>query len=196
MQDDSDITLMLELQNGSRTAFERLIHRHQEAVLNLAFRILGDRDEAEDLTQDIFFKVYRARESYRPEARFTTWLYRIASNACLNAVRARKNRRSRFLEELGADNGREGAEPMSDPKAAMPPTTLIQNETAWVLREIVEGLPDAQRLAIWLNKYQGLSYDEVAESMNLSVMAVKSLLFRARECIKDRLIPYLREEVR
>lgn len=198
MHDDSDVAWMLALQKGDRAAFERLVRRHQESILNLAFRFLGDRDEAEDVTQDIFLRVFRARRTYRPEARFTTWLFRIASNACLNALRARKNRPALSLEDLQVrgEDGRSAPAPIDDKNTPAPPAVLIRSETSQTVRAIVNGLPDAQRMAIVLNKYHGLSYEEVAGSMDLSVMAVKSLLFRARERIKDRMIPYLREEVR
>ncbi len=194
MEDDADVALMLDVQRGDRKAFERLLRKHQDPVLNLAYRFLGDRDEAEDLAQEIFLRVYRARDSYRPEARFATWLYRIAANACLNALRARRNRRSVSIQDIEVQG--ESGHLADDAKEATPAESVLRNEMAERIREIVDGLPDTQRLAIVLNKYQGLSYEEVAESMSLSVMAVKSLLFRARERIRERLIPYLREEVR
>ncbi|MBI1849771.1 MAG: sigma-70 family RNA polymerase sigma factor [Planctomycetes bacterium] len=196
MHDDSDVALMLGLQKGDTAAFEILLRRHQEPILNLAYRFLGDRDEAEDLTQDVFLRLYRARASYRPDAKFTTWLYRIASNACLNALRARKGRRAMSLEGLAADGRNATPIQIEDTKASAPPVALLRDEMGERIRGIVDGLPDAQRLAIVLNKYQDLSYEEVAEAMDLTVMAVKSLLFRARERIKERLMPYLREEVR
>ncbi|MBI3848246.1 MAG: sigma-70 family RNA polymerase sigma factor [Planctomycetes bacterium] len=190
------MALMLGLQKGDTAAFEILLRRHQEPILNLAYRFLGDRDEAEDLTQDVFLRLYRARASYRPDAKFTTWLYRIASNACLNALRARKGRRAMSLEGLAADGRNATPIQIEDTKASAPPVALLRDEMGERIRGIVDGLPDAQRLAIVLNKYQDLSYEEVAEAMDLTVMAVKSLLFRARERIKERLMPYLREEVR
>jgi RNA polymerase sigma-70 factor (ECF subfamily) len=195
MRDDSDVALMLALQEGDREAFERLLRRYQEPVQNLAYRFLGDRDEAEDLTQDIFLKVYRARSGYRPEAKFTTWLYRIASNACLNALRARKHRRRLSLDEIASKDERHGSPGIGDSKVSAPPAALVRSETAERVRAVVNGLPDSQRLAIVLNRFHGLSYEEVAQAMDLSVMAVKSLLFRARERIKERLAPYLREEL-
>jgi RNA polymerase sigma-70 factor, ECF subfamily len=198
MTHDSDVALMLGLRKGDRAAFVELLRRHQEPILNLSYRFLGDRDEAEDLTQDVFLRLYRARESYRPDAKFTTWLYRIASNACLNALRARKGRRSVSLDGFGRESNGTTPAPMQleDPKSEAPSETLLRDEMADRVRKIVNALPDTQRLAIVLNKYQDLSYEEVAEAMDLSVMAVKSLLFRARERIKERLAPYVREEVR
>ena len=196
MHNDSDVALMLGLQKGDTAAFEILLRRHQGPILNLAYRFLGDRDEAEDLTQDVFLRLYRARGSYRPDAKFTTWLYRIASNASLNALRARKGRRTLSLEAIAADGRSETPIQIEDTKACAPPAVLLRDEIGERIRGIVDGLPDAQRLAIVLNKYQDLSYEEVAAAMDLTVMAVKSLLFRARERIKERLMPYLREEVR
>jgi RNA polymerase sigma-70 factor (ECF subfamily) len=196
MADETDVSLMLKLRRGDRSAFETIVRRHQEPMLNLAYRFLGDRDEAEDLAQEIFLRVYRARATYRPDAKFTTWLYRIASNACLNALRSRKNRPGISLDSLAGEDGRCSPVSAGDTKTVSPPAVLIRGETAQRVREIVSELPESQRLAIVLNRYQDLSYLEVAETMNLSVMAVKSLLFRARERIKERIAPYLGEEVR
>lgn len=185
-----DVELMLRVVRDDREAFRELVERYQSRVVSLAMRYLGSAADAEDVAQGVFLRVYRARESYQPTARFSTWIHRITVNASLNHLRSRKARR-----KVGSEMpvSREGATPAdalpSDEIAAH--ERLEQAELARVLRRIVDGLPDRQRTALLLNKYQDLSYQEIADTMELSVSAVKSLLTRARVNVKEKLVPYL-----
>ena len=184
---------IVRLQNGDLSGFEELISRHRDSILNLAFRFMGDRYEAEDAVQEVFMRVFRARNRYEPTARFSTWLYRIATNFCLNAVKARRADRWSSLYGVGED----GQAYLQDPathREPGPEEVLEQKETAEAIREAIETLPESQRMAILMNKYHGQSYQEIAEAMDLSVMAVKSLLMRARVSLRDRLSRYLRRE--
>ncbi len=192
--EDADAELMLRLQRGDEAAFEILVRRWQDRVVSLAYRYLGSAADAEDLAQEVFLRVYRARETYQPTARFSTWIYRVTANASFNWLRGRRVRRnvSREMPE-GPEGPEGGAREVADPEAPNPAEALEKEELAAVLRRIVDSLPERQRMAILLNKYEDLPYEAVAEAMELTVMAVKSLLTRARVNIKDALVPYLEE---
>jgi RNA polymerase sigma-70 factor (ECF subfamily) len=187
---DPDAALMQAFQRGDESAFETLVDRHRERVFRLACRYLRDETAADDLAQEAFLRVYRAKQTWRPEAKFSTWLYRVTANACLNELRARRARKAvEATAPAGPDGGTipEGA----DPGAADPGDSILRKELAGVVKAAVDELPEDQRLAVMLSKYEGLSYRELAESMERSVPAVKSLLVRARENLRKSLAPYL-----
>ena len=193
MTERSDEDLMLALKAGDDGVFALLVNRHRNAVLNLTYRYLGNRSDAEDLSQEVFLKVYRARNRYEPTARFTTWLYRVAVNACLNEVRNRKNRPTFSAASLPGGDGEEAFAPaVADGSLLSPGDAAEQSELKRQVRMAVDELPDRQRLALLLNKFHGLSYDELSKTLELSIPAVKSLLVRARENVRGRIEPYLR----
>jgi RNA polymerase sigma-70 factor (ECF subfamily) len=182
----SDVDLMLALKGGDERAFAELVSRHRDAVVNLTYRYLGNFSDAEDLAQEVFLKVYRARDRYEPSAKFTTWLYRVAVNACLNEVRDRRNRptfAAKGLEDPAVPTEGPGRSPLEETE---------RSELREHVRAAMEELPERQRLALLLNKFHGLGYEELAESLELTVPAVKSLLVRARESVRRRIEPYLR----
>jgi RNA polymerase sigma-70 factor (ECF subfamily) len=180
---DPDVALMLRFQRGDAAAFDALVARHQKAVLNIAWRYCGDRVTAEDLAQEIFVKVWRAKSSYQPSAKFSTWLYRIAVNRCLNELRSRPKKASVPVEETV-----EGAE------RAAPGDDLDRAEVREAVRRAVDELPANQRMAVILSRFHELPYEEIAEAMAVSLEAVKSLLFRARENLKGALEKLNRRE--
>ncbi len=184
--------LMLKVKAGDEEAFAALVGLYQKIVINIVYRYLGDAARAEDLAQEVFLRVYRARKTYKPLARFKTWLYRIAVNLVVNESETRKKQKAVSLEVLRGENGREFNFP--DRKAATPMEEMERSELLHHVREAVLALPEKQRLAVVLNKYQDLSYNEVADIMGMSVEAVKSVLFRAREKIRARLDRYLKIE--
>jgi RNA polymerase sigma-70 factor, ECF subfamily len=184
---DADADLMLRFQSGDEGAFAALVRRYQDRIVSLAYRYLASSADAEDLAQEVFLRVYRAKDSYRASAKFSTWIHRITANASLNQLRGAKARRS-LSAPLGRDEG--GIE-FEDEAAETPEAGLEKDELTRVLRRIVAELPERQRIAILLNKYEGLGYEEVAQAMEMSVTAVKSLLTRARVNIRERLEPYL-----
>ncbi len=187
---DPDAALMQAFQRGDESAFERLVDRHRPRVLRLAYRYLGDEAAADDLAQEAFLRVYRSKHTWRPTARFSTWLYRVTANACLNEIRARKARRKvESTAPWGSDEGRGPDGP--DARAESPPDAALRAELAAEVRRAVAALPEDQRMAVLLNKFEGLSYLELAEAMERSVPAVKSLLVRARENVRASLGPYL-----
>lgn len=190
---DADAGLMLRVAKGDDGAFRTLVARYQDRVLGLAYRYLGDRNGAEDLAQEAFLRVYRARDRYEPVAKFSTWLYRIVVNLCLNEIRSRKNKPAMALAVTTETSSNLNLD-VADEGEREPVARMEEEELAARIREIIAELPENQRIAILLNKYEGLSYVETAEAMETSVMAVKSLLTRARVRIRERLLPYLREE--
>jgi RNA polymerase sigma-70 factor (ECF subfamily) len=193
MTERSDVELMLAAGAGDEGAFGELVSRHRDAIVNLTFRYLGNRADAEDLAQEVFLKAYRARKRYRPEAKFTTWLYRVAVNACLNEVRNRKHRPTHGAAPLTTGDEEGGFIPaLADAAAESPADATVRSELAAHVRDAVDDLPERQRLALLLNKFHGLSYEEMAKSLDMTIPGVKSLLVRARENVRRRIEPYLR----
>ncbi|MHC4972898.1 MAG: RNA polymerase sigma factor [Planctomycetota bacterium] len=193
MTDRSDVELMLAAGAGDEGAFGELVSRHRDAIVNLTYRYLGNRADAEDLAQEVFLKAYRARKRYRPEAKFTTWLYRVAVNACLNEVRNRKHRPTHGAATLTSGDDEGGFIPvLADTAAESPADATLRSELAAYVRDAVDDLPERQRLALLLNKFHGLSYEELAESLDMTIPGIKSLLVRARENVRLRIEPYLK----
>lgn len=191
MQDDTEIdpgrALMLAVKAGDHTAFERLVERFQDLVLNLCFKFSGTRREAEDLAQEVFLRLYRARASYEPSARFTTWLYKVVFNLCANEVARQRFRRTLPLESW--DEG--GGQGSSRPSEPSPLEQLQRSELALVVRNAIARLPENQRMALVFFKYEELSQREIAEVMGSTEKAIKSLLARARESLRAELQPFL-----
>ena len=172
---DEDVRLMLSFQQGDVHDFERLMERHYKSVFNLANRFLSDRSAAEDVAQNVFLQIFRSAAGYRPTASFTTWLYTITRNACYSEIR-RRGRRPGSLS--GEAAGSPHAEARDD---------LEQAELQAAVRRAIAALPENQRMAVILRRYHELSYDQIATAMNTSVGAVKALLHRAREALKEKL---------
>jgi len=178
--DDPDVELMRKFQNGDISAFERLVRKYQRPLINFAYRFLHDQNEAEDVAQEIFLRIYSSARKYRPTAKFSTWIYRIATNLCLNELRRRRNR---FQESLETGGGEEEPINLPDRSIQSPFEAVAQIEHGRVIRKAIDDLPPRQKTAVVLSKYQGLSYKEVAEIMQCSEGAVKSYLHRARETL-------------
>ena len=186
----SDLELMLRIKDGDAASFEVLLLRYRVPLVSFLHRIVRDQALAEDLAQDVFLRVYQARERYQPEARFTTWLYRIATNLALNAIRDRKDKVS---EPAGGESDGEPArERFVDPQPTVE-QRLIELDRERLIRQAVESLPENQCVAVILHKYQEVDYRQIAGVLSVSESAVKSLLFRAYETLRLRLAPLLRE---
>jgi len=187
---DIDVKLMLGFQAGDLQAFEVLFSRHARSVVNFAYRFVRNRELAEELAQEIFLKVHDAAPAYRAEAKFTTWLFRIATNVCLNEIRRPYFRAShRSLDALLTDNCEERPVELEDTERPGPHAVMERRAIAAALKQALDRLPEKQRLAFILNKYQDFSYAEVAEIMKVSEKAVKSLIHRAKEALAERLKP-------
>lgn len=190
---DPDVRLMLRIQQDDAVAFEELMLRYQNRVVSLMTHLVGDRDLAEDLTQDIFLRVYRSRKRYRPGAKFSTWLYTIAQNVASNSRRSLARRKEVNL--VGQESGDFGGNPLDQAALAasglMPTRQLDKAELSAIVQLAIASLNERQRMAVLLNKFEHLSYEEIAEVMELTPSAVKSLLSRARASLRDVLEPYL-----
>ena len=191
---DPDVALMLALKQGDDSAFTELVHRHQSRVITLIYRFVSNEAEAEDLAQEVFLRVYRTRERYQPKARFSTWLYRIAANISLNALRSRSRRRAINVPlTYDSDETQEGqtSEHVEDHRLPAPAARMEHAEVRDQIRTAVDQLPESQKVAVVLNKYESMSYEDIAAVMGCSTMAVKSLLARARSNLRDRLEYYV-----
>ena len=190
---DPDVRLMLQVREGSAAAFEALVEKHQKRLVMVLEHLVSDRTQAEDLAQDVFLRVYRARERYVPTAKFPTWLYTITHNVASNSIR--KSSRRKEINLVTSPSGSMPVRPldtMAKDKSNLMPTRLAdQKEMEMVIREAIQSLGPRQRMAMLLSKYEGMSYNEIAESMELTTQAVKSLLSRARGNLKEALAPYL-----
>ena len=191
--DDPDVRLMLRVRDGDAAAFEEIVHRYKSRLLNVIEHLVDRRDIAEDLVQDVFVRVFRARERYSPTARFSTWLFTIANNVALNYKRDRARRREVNLDaSASGPNKAASFENMALAASGMMPTRqLDKSELRGVVLAALETLNERQRLAVLLNKFEHMSYLEIAQTMEMSEKAVKSLLSRARAALRDVLSPYL-----
>ena len=191
---DPGVETMLAYQAGDDSAFERLVHGYSGQVYALLTRFLGPVAAREDLVQEVFLRVIRARDRYQPSARFSTWLYRIVFNLCVNE----KDRLARRLEvslEGTVTAEVPGAVPFADEDAPDPSSGLEREDAVVAVRRAIGRLPEAQRMALLLAKYEELSYAEIARVMDSSEKAIKSLVHRARENLRAALRAYLVEDV-
>lgn len=197
---DEDARLMLAVKAGDAFAFEELMTRNQTRVCAFLQRLVGNLQLAEDLTQEVFMRIYKHRETYRPEALFSTWLYRIVHNVAFNSLRA-KGRRPELLfsgATRGGDAGASSAafaveDNLLARSGATPTRRVAKLELQSIVRAAVDSLGSRQREALLLARFEGMSYQEIADAMSLSPKAVKSLLCRARLNLKEVLAPYVEE---
>ncbi len=186
----SDVQLMLGVKAGDDTSFELLLQRYRTPLVNFLCRMVRDQAMAEDLAQEVFLRVYRARKHYAPSAKFTTWLFRIATNLALNALRdGRYRQREVSLDQPSdADGDERGPVELPDQRPGVE-QQLMASDRAEVIRQAVYALPEKQRAAVLLHKYHELDYDEIARILRCSESALKSLLFRAYETLRVQLAP-------
>ena len=182
-----DAALMVEVARGDTVAFERLVERHQALVIGTVGRMLGNNSEVEDVAQQVFIRVWRGAPRYRPTAKFTTWLLTITRNLVFNEARRRKRHPG---DTLDVHEGEE-ALALTDPARHMPDEELLQAELQLAVERAIRALPEKQRMAVVLRRYEGKSYEEIGGVLGLSVAAVKSLLFRARTELRSALNRYL-----
>jgi RNA polymerase sigma-70 factor, ECF subfamily len=181
---DSDIELMLRAKSGDDGAFSELMRRHYKGVVNYIYRYTNLKENSEDLAQEVFLRIYRSRKHYRPEAKFSTWLYKIATNVSLTHVKKKNNNLS--LDEISDSAGEIG-----DDELEIADDLIYRKEIKEVIFEAMESLPEREKAAIMLCKYEGLSYEETAEVLECTVGAVKAYVHRGRMKLIDRLKPYL-----
>jgi RNA polymerase sigma-70 factor (ECF subfamily) len=191
VQPDPDAALMLRVKRGDRAAFAELVEKYQQPLLNFIFRTLRDESEAEDLAQTVFLQVYKSRARYKQTAKFSTWLFTIARNLCLNELRRRSRHPAESLEESHAEHEDWPRQQFEDKARSAPPEEVLHAELAQKIEEALAELPENQRLAILLCRQEELSYEEIAAILDCSLAATKSLIHRGRETLKEKLKPYL-----
>jgi RNA polymerase sigma-70 factor (ECF subfamily) len=186
---DLDAQLMLRVKDGDEDSFRVLLEKHRNPVIHFMYRMVQERAVAEELSQEVFLRVYRSRSSYEPTARFTTWLFRIATHLALNWLRDGKNERSHQRLDAQRDSEQEGGMPareVSDRKPSVEQRMVYQTRLQEV-RDAIALLPEKQRAAVLMHKYEEMEYSQIANVLECSESAVKSLLFRAYETLRARL---------
>jgi RNA polymerase sigma-70 factor (ECF subfamily) len=188
---DPEVRLMIQVRSDVSGAFEALVERYQNRLVGILFHLVGSLDEAEDLCQEVFLRVYKARKGYRPRAKFSTWLFTIANNLALNHLRSKG--RNRGVSLGGGDTGSQSISPIAklEGREGTPSSQMRQAELSDVVREALGGLNEDQKMAVLLNKFEEMSYAEIADIMGRSQPAIKSLLARARNQLREQLEPYL-----
>ena len=190
---DPEVRLMLRAKEGDERAFAKLVTSYQHRLVGVLAHMLGDAATAEDVAQEVFLRVHQARRGYQPTARFSTWLFRIANNLALNRIRD-DGRRKEFVMN-GDDSSPFGPRPaerlVADESGLMPARQFDKAEMRSVVQSALKTLNKHQRMAVLLHKYEELSYSEIADALDMSPAAVKSLLSRARDNLREKLEPYV-----
>lgn len=185
----TDVELMLDVKAGDDQSFDQLLHKYRSPLVNFLGRMVHDRATAEDLAQEVFLRVYRARRQYTPSAKFTTWLFRIATNLALNSLRDTRHQRMEVSIDAPA-NDDEDALPRELPAREMRvDEKMVDQDRIEFIRRAVQALPEKQRAAVLLHKYEEMDYSEIAKVLECSESALKSLLFRAYETLRVQLAP-------
>jgi RNA polymerase sigma-70 factor (ECF subfamily) len=181
---DYDAELMLRVKDGDGASFGVLLEKHRSPVVHFLYRMVQNSAVAEELAQEVFLRVYRSRATYEPTAKFTTWLFRIATHLALNALRDNKN--EKLQDRLDDDGSDMPVRQVSDNRPSVEQSLVYEAKLAEVRRAIA-ALPDKQRAAVLMHKYEEMEYSQIAKVLNCSESAVKSLLFRAYEALRARL---------
>ena len=195
----TDVQLMLDVKAGDEASFELLLQRYRTPLVNFLFRMVRNREQAEDLAQEVFLRVYRAREEYVPSAKFTTWLFRIATNLALNSMRdTRYQKLEVSIDAPVTVDAEDGDERPLDVAEKRPNIEqhLVEDVRVKMIRHAINKLPEKQRAAVLLHKYQELDYTEIAKILSCSESALKSLLFRAYEALRVELAPLVAHQAR
>jgi RNA polymerase sigma-70 factor (ECF subfamily) len=181
---ERDAELMLRVREGDSASFALLLERHRAPVIHFLYRMILNQPVAEELAQEVFLRVYRSRESYEPTAKFTTWLFRIATHLALNHIRDGKNEKA---HESLDEEAQDGVSRQVADRQRSAEEELIRRARMREIRSAIEALPGKQRAAVLMHKYQEMEYSQIAGALNCSESAVKSLLFRAYETLRAKL---------
>ena len=184
---ERDVELMGKVGAGDIRAFEELVERHQRAVIGTVAKMLGNASDAEDIAQQVFVRIWKSAVRYEAQAKFTTWLFTITRNLVFNEVRRRKRKPTVSVDEREETTHRT----VEDLQAVSPDDEMLQTELEEAIDRAIQGLPDKQRMAVVLRRYEEMPYEEIAAVLEMSIPAVKSLLFRARAHLKEALQRYL-----
>lgn len=192
IQFDPDAALMLRVKRGDRAAFAELVDKYKQRILNFVFQRLRDEAEAEDVAQNVFLQVYKSRARYKQTAKFSTWIFTIAHNLCLNELRRRSRHPAESLDETHPEHEEQPPRQIEDKSQIPAPDDVLRGELARKIEEAVRELPENQRSAILLCREEELSYEQIAKILRCSLSATKSLIHRGRETLKEKLKPYLK----
>lgn len=185
---------MGQFQSGNVDAFQEIFDRYSARLINFAYRLLNSREEAEDIAQQVFLRIYRRKESYKASRPFRPWIFSITSRLISNRLRDRTRQRTLSLDSLQHAEYQGSPAGFPDAPSALPEESLESKQVAAAVRQALEELPESQRNVVLLAKFEGMSYDEIAQTLNLSLPSVKSLLFRARLALKKSLSTTLRSD--
>ncbi len=183
------VRLMLRVKGGDIAAFEEIVEIHQHAVIGTVAKMLGNANDAEDIAQQVFIRVWKSAARYQVSAKFTTWMFTITRNLVFNEMRRRKRKPVVSMDEREEEYNLIA----KDESTATPDQQVLENELVKAIDDAIQSLPEKQRLAVILRRYEDRSYEEIAEILSMSLSAVKSLLFRARGQLKENLQAYLTE---
>jgi RNA polymerase sigma-70 factor (ECF subfamily) len=189
---DLDAALMLRVKRGDLAAFAVLVEKYQQPLFNFICRTLRDETESEDLAQNVFLQVYKSRQRYQATAKFSTWLFTIARNLCLNEIRRRSRHPAESIEQNQNEDDDQPQRQYEDKSIHLPADQALHGELANKITEAIADLPEMQRTAILLCRQDELSYEAIAAILGTSLSATKSLIHRARETLKEKLKPYLK----
>lgn len=192
---DPDAELMMKVRRrGNRVAFETLVVKYQKSVINTIYRSLNDPTEAEDLAQNVFVQIWKTRGRYKPSAKFSTWLFTIARNMCLNELRRRARHPADSLDKPVGDSleGTEQQMQVADIRVKAPDEETLREELHKRIAVALQSLPEAQRTAMLLIRHHNMPYEDIAKVLKCSLSATKSIIHRARETLRVQLKPYLR----
>ena len=189
---DTDAALMVRVREGDRAAFEQLVQRYQQPVINFVARMLRDETEAEDIAQHTFVQVWKSAHRYEVSARFATWLFTIARNLCFNEIRRRSRHSADSLDAPLSEDDESSVRQVPDPTSLMASDLLSRGELVQKVDEAIHALPESQRTALMLCRDEEFSYEEIGQVLGTSLSATKSLIFRARETVKARVKQYLK----
>ena len=187
----TDADMMLRVKGGDESAFQYLVEKYRRPMVNFMYRMAHNAGAAEDLAQEVFLRVYRSREGYEASAKFTTWLYRIATNLAVNHARDTRNERPERTVSLDVPDSETGMTPDVPDSTLSAEEMILRRERLAAIRQRVQALPERQRMAVVMHKYQHMDYKQIGEVLKLSESATKSLLFRAYETLRVQLKEFL-----
>jgi RNA polymerase sigma-70 factor (ECF subfamily) len=190
-ESQSDADVMLRVKAGDQSSFEYLVHKYRRPMVSFMYRMAHNAAAAEDLAQEVFLRVYRSRETYEPSAKFSTWLYRIATNLAVNHARDTRHERPEVQVSLDEPDEESGTT-LELPDASLnAEQQMVRRERLLAIRKKIEALPEQQRLAVIMHKYQQMDYKQIADVLKKSESATKSLLFRAYETLREQLKEFI-----
>jgi RNA polymerase sigma-70 factor (ECF subfamily) len=192
---DPDVRLMLRAKQGDQAAFTQLVTNYQDRLVGVLAHMLQNKEAAEDLAQEVFLRIYRARHGYEPTAKFSTWLFRIANNLANNLRRDSGRRKEIVLNvnDSGPLGPRPGERMMADKSGLMPTRQFDKIEMCSMVQAALATLNEKQRMAVLLHKFEEMSYTDIAAALDMTPAAVKSLLSRARDNLREKLEPYVKQ---